>query len=118
MKSIALTSFLILTAVLAGYALQEETGICLPEVHADHPCHCLDMGGYQLCHDGKPFSYQEWAQENQRRSGDIDPKTKKQKQPDIPMCTMSCKEENCDCCGYMDRLKKKKAAITIPYDPI
>ena len=120
MKTIALV-LLIVSAGVGGYTLQEESGACLPESHTAEQqgkayCHCVAMGGYQLCHGSKPFSYQEWVEENQKREADTDKKGK-QKQPDIPQCAMSCKEDHCECCAYMEKFKdKRRAAITIPYD--
>lgn len=107
---------------MAGYSIQEETGACLPEHHQAEVenkqyCHCVAMGGYQLCHGDKPFSYQEWREENERRQQDVDKKGK-QKQPNIPQCSMACKEDHCECCSYMERFKdKRKAQLAIPYDP-
>lgn len=123
MKAFILGAFFVFAAAVAGYSLQEESGACLPdhnqaEVENKKFCHCMSMGGVDLCHDGKAFSYQEWAEENSRREGDIDPKTKKQKKPDIPLCSMACKEDHCECCNFFYQRYKKKAAITIPYDEI
>ena len=101
----------VITVVAAGYALQEESGICLPERHAAEQenaihCHCLDMGGYQYCKDGL-WQYKDWVQEGAK----------------TPRCDMSCKEENCKCCKFEDDRQKRqhrraKVKITIPYDSL
>ncbi len=79
----------------------------------------MSMQGSDLCHDGKSFTYQEWQEENGRREADKD-KNGKQKKADIPKCEMACREDACECCNFFyDRYKnKKKASITIPYDPV
>src|SRR6266478_172154 len=108
MKIVILTLVVCLAAV-AGFALQEETGICLPERHAAEQenaihCACLDMGGYKYCKDGL-WQYKDWVQEGAT----------------TPKCEMSCKEENCKCCHFEDERQKRQhkhanVKITIPYD--
>lgn len=122
MKAALLMAFFVFAAAVAGYSVQEESGACLPDHNQAEQedkkfCHCLSMGGADLCHDGKPYSYQEWAEENNRRSQDVD-EHGKQKKPDIPMCSMACKEDHCECCGYFKQRYQKKAKLTIPYDPV
>ena len=111
------------SAAVAGFAVQEESGACLPEHHMAEQkgrlyCQCTAMGGYLNCDDKTGhYSYQKWVQENQRREQDIDPKTKTQREKSVPMCRMSCKEDQCECCAYMSQFRdKRKAQITIPYD--
>lgn len=106
MKFILVSILLISLTIVAGYAAQEESGICLPERHAADQadakfCHCLDMGGYKFCKDGV-WQFKDWAAAG----------------TPTPQCEMSCKEENCKCCKWQDDYDKthKRVAITIPYD--
>jgi hypothetical protein len=120
---LALVFVLLLSSLAFGYTMQEESGICLPEHHMAEQkdakyCQCMAMGGYQLCHKGKSFSFQEWREENERRNEETNPK---KRQPQIPQCMMACKEEHCECCAYMEKfhqVPKKRVAITIPYDSL
>jgi hypothetical protein len=113
----------LISAVVIGFAAQEESGACLPEHHQAEQenklyCHCVAMGGFQNC-DPKTghYSYQKWVEENRRRQQDIDPKTKKPREKQLPKCRMSCKEDHCECCAYMNQFRdKRKAEITISYD--
>ncbi len=106
LKAIAI-AVVILGSLVAGYALQEETGICLPERHAADQqnakfCHCVDMGGYRFCKDGA-WQYKDWI-------GSGTP---------TPQCEMSCKEEFCNCCRWQNDYDKTHGKrITIPYDPV
>lgn len=98
-------------SVVVGFAVQEESGACLPERHAADQenarfCHCIDMGGTRYCKEDengiKRWNYQNWAADDRP----------------TPMCEMACREKNCKCCAWQDDYEKrqKRAAITIPYD--
>lgn len=99
----------VLLAFVAGYALQEESGACLPERHAADQagakfCHCLDMGGYRFCKDGV-WQYKDWFEAG----------------TPTPQCEMACREDHCECCVWQDKYNKRQkrhAQITIPYDPL
>ncbi len=87
MKSLIFLLLLVALVGVPAVSQQQEPkdgDFCLPESHAEHVCHCLAMGGYKDCSEGK-------------------------RSVETNKCAMYCRADLCGCCKYMDDLGKKQA---------